>query len=207
MKMTLSGRMMPVMMKGALKTELGKLIAVEQVDAALKSADREYEGIIARAPDIGGDKNPFLSTLYVGAYAVAVYKAVKGMMTIQQLGDLIADALGRLEIVKKLAGKRDYLSPKHVEKERENACWLDAHAVQGNWAYSVQRADENGLTLCYRSCGLYEMVKRENMPEAAPVLCRTDRLIYGLSGHEAMQEKSFENGDGFCLLRIRRSLR
>ena len=197
--------MMPMMMKAALKSELNKLMASFKVEAALKAADREYEGIIARTPNIGGDKNPFLSTLYVGAYAVAVYKMIKGDVTVEALGDMIADALNRLDLVKKLAGKTDYLSPEHVEKERENARWLDAHTALGNWAYTVEGADENALVLCYRSCGLYEMVKREKVPEVAPVLCRTDKMIYGLSGYEAAQEKSFEDGGGTCVIRVQRS--
>lgn len=202
--MTMSGRVMPSMMKGTLKTELRKLISVEETDRALKMADREYEGIVERTPDIGGDKNPFLSTLYVGAYAVAVYKAVKGQITVKQLEELIVDGMGSLDMLKKLAGKTDYLSAQHVKKERENAAWLEAHPGQGNWAFSVESADEKALRLCYRSCGLYEMVKREGVPEVALVLCRTDKLIYGLSGHKMVQEKSFEDGDGVCRISIQR---
>lgn len=198
--------MMPMMMKAALKNELNKLMTPARVDAALKAADSEYEGIVERTPDIGGDKNPFLSTLYVGAYAVAVYKMVKNEVTLQQLGDLISDGLNRLDIIKRLAGRTDYLSPDHVKKEQENVRWLEAHAAEGNWMYRVQDANENEMTLCYRSCGLYEMVKRENVQEIASVLCRTDKLIYGLSGYEAVQNKRFEDGDGACVLQIRRSL-
>lgn len=204
MRMTLSGRMIPTVMKPVLKTELKKLIAAEEAGAALKGADRAYEAVIDRTPDIGGDKNPFLTTLYIGAYAVALYQQLKGRVSVAALEEMVVEGMQNLDIIKKLAGRTDYLSAEHVEKQREEAAWLKAHPSPASWDYSVQSADDQSLRLCFTRCGLYEMVKREGVPEVAPLLCRTDALVYGLSGFTMQAHTTLAEGGPACDLVIKR---
>lgn len=205
MRITFSGRVYPTMLKGVLKTELAQLLGKEETSRALKAADTEYESVLDRTPDLGGDKNPFLSTLYIGAYAVALYKQIKGQVSLNALESMVANGINGLDIVKKLAGKTDYLSKTHAEKERENAAWLDNHPCEGGWAFSVEQADGKVLKLHYRACGLLEMVKRENVAELAPVLCRVDSLTYGLSGFRMRATKTLAAGDGLCEITIERN--
>lgn len=188
-------------LKKVIKTQLQTYYEGADLKTILKSTARSYIDIVKRAPEIGGNKNIFLSSYLMGAYLIALHKNTKDKISISELDQLIADGLNNFDYMKKQMKKVDLLSNNYKNKIEKAGKWCadNKDKYPTNWLVSVKDKENSDLThIVFTRCGLCALCERENVPELTPSLCATDYITMSFANCELKRPTTLGKGEECC---------
>jgi type I restriction enzyme S subunit len=184
---------------GIMKKEFTKRYGKEYAKIAAQRARQEYKAIITRTPDIGSD-NPFLSTLFMGAAFVAWYLAVRDTMSVTEMEATVLTALENSSLVKLSAKRSDKTNEKYKKWLANAESWTKQNAERypESWVITEEDAPVGSTAFTFSRCGLWELCKRENCPEFAPVLCKTDYVMARFGKANLARKSTLADGADRC---------
>jgi hypothetical protein len=188
-------------MKSVIKKQLLLHYSKMEVKNILSETNKEYVNVIRRAPDIGGNKNVYLSTYLMGAYLIALYKKVRTELSLDQMNEIISLGLNDFSYMKKMMRKYDLLSSEYKQKVYKAGLWLEENRDKypTNWLVSVKEIDNADLThIVFERCGLYALCKNEEVPEFTSCLCMTDYITMSFANCNLERPTTLGSGDNCC---------
>lgn len=197
----MAARIYPIIMKSVVKKQLSVHYINTEVKIILSATNQEYIKVIRRAPNIGGNKNIFLSSYLMGAYLIALYKNVRNKLSLEQMNELISNGLNEFFYMKKMMQKNDLLSAKYKMKIRNAGYWCEENKdmYPTNWLVSAKEISNVNLThIVFTRCGLCALCKNEEVPEFTPCLCMTDYITMGFANCNLERPTTLGNGDNCC---------
>lgn len=201
MKVNIITYVYPYILKNVVKTQLNKYYAKTELTKIMKRTTNCYFKIVKRSPDIGGNKNIFLSSYLMGAYLIALYKNTKDTINIIEFDQMIANGLNNFDFMKKQMSKVDLLSIKYKDKVERAGEWCDYNKdnYPTNWLVSVKDKENSSLThIVFTCCGLCALGERENVPEIIPSLCATDYITMSFANCRLERPTTLGKGDKCC---------
>lgn len=201
MKLSLMGRVYPLVMKRLVKKQLLKQFDKDYIDTVLGKVHLLYKQIIKRTSDLGGNENIFIKNIYMGSYIIAFYKTTKDKISFPELDRIIADGLDGFTLLKRKMSKADLSSNTYRRKLQKAAAWTqqNRNKYPGNWLLSVpDHIKSDGVYYEFAQCGLCTLCRQEGASELTPLLCKTDYLTIGFSGCKLTRTKTLANGDTCC---------
>jgi len=207
MKPTAMTYLYPFIMKGIIRKQLLRYYESAEVKQIIKSTNKEYSGIIKRAPDIGGYRNIFTSSYLMGAYLIGLYKQVNNKLSIDEMNETITDGLRSFSYMKRMMQKQDLLSIGYKEKIINAGAWCDRNQEKypTNWLVSVYDKEDPNLThMVFTRCGLCALCTNENVPEFISCLCATDYITMSFAKCHLERPTTLGKGDKTCNFLITR---
>lgn len=207
MKMSLEGRLYPIILKKVLYEQLITYYSIQEIKQLNKKIRQEYRAIINRFPNIGGNDNFFIKNVYLGGYIVAVYKNVKDSLSLAEFEQFVLNSLDMVTFLKKKMQKQDFLSYEYRQKLEKASKWCQDYEAMypDSWQINVLEAQENNkLSFQFNKCGLVNLCQNEGVPEVNPILCQTDFVTYGYAGVKLERDETLAQGDKRCLFVVTR---
>lgn len=194
MKYGLMGVMIPLLVKKPTFAYLDQ--AVPGISPA--AVKKEYKAIIARQPEIGGNKNNLIMGLYTAAYLAAVYKVAPERVS-EELFDGLVKAVCASDIFVRLNKGREFFTEKNMNTRNRLQSNPEFNSYPENWKYTFSydmRVPE--CTITYTRCAICEMARREDCFHLMKYLCTTDFAQQDLMGNTLIRTKTIGNGDEIC---------
>lgn len=191
----------PYILKRVVNTQLQKYYAKTELEKIMKRTANGYFKVLKRAPEIGGNRNIFLSSYLMGAYLISLYKNTKDRININEFDKIIADGLNNFNFMKKQMRKTDLLSIKYKEKIEKAGRWCNDNKDKypTNWLVSVKDKENNNLThIVFTRCGLCTLCNKENVPELTPSLCATDYITMSFADCKLERPATLGKGNQYC---------
>lgn len=201
MKITVTVRIYPFIMRSVVKKQLSVYYPDKEVKKILVPTNKEYLEVVKRAPTIGGSRNMFLSSYLMGAYLIALYKNVRNKLSLEQMNELISNGLNEFSYMKKMMQKEDLLSSKYKQKIRKAGIWCEENkdVYPTNWLVQVKEMDNVNLThIVFTRCGLCALCQKEGIPEFTPCLCMTDYITMSFANCKLERPTTLGKGDTCC---------
>lgn len=191
----------PFIMKHVVKSQLNKYFHKAHIQKLMKKTTIDYIQIVKSAPDIGGNKNIFMSSYLMGAYLISLYKNTKDTISLDEFDKLVADGLNDFEFMKKQMQKQDLLSQEYKDKVEKAGSWCyeNKDKYPTNWLVSVKDKENSKLThIEFTRCGLCTLCEKENVPELTPSLCATDYITMSFADCKLERPTTLGKGDKCC---------
>lgn len=201
MKMTIMAYAYPFILQGVVKEQLYRYYSKDETRDLTKKFHKEYRLIVRRSPDIGGNRNSFISSYLMGAYLIAVYKITKDKLTLGDLDLIISMGLNNFEFMKKKMKKKDLLSAGYKNKIEQAGEWCrkNSDKYPTNWQVEVRHIENPDLTnIVFTKCGLCTMCKNEGVPEFISSLCATDYITMSFANCKLERPTTLGRGDICC---------
>lgn len=201
MKMNISSYVYEIILQSHVKDQLCKYYSKDNIKELVKKVHKEYRAIVRRSPDIGGNKNIFISSYLMGAYLIAVYKNTKDKLSIADWNKIISDVLNNFKFIKKRMKKVDLLSVNYKNKIIQAGEWCkknkDKYPI--NWQVEVKNKENSNLThIVFTKCGLCILCKKEGVPEFTASLCKTDYITMSFANCKLERPTTLEKGNNCC---------
>jgi hypothetical protein len=112
----------------------------------------------------------------------------------------VLTALDSSPFIKLFARKSDQLTDKYRKWLANVAEWTQRNAGKypQSWVVTVEKAPAGGTAFTFSRCGLWELCKRENCPEFAPVLCKTDYVMARFGKANLTRKSTLADGADKC---------
>lgn len=191
----------PFIMKSVVKAQLQNYYNKNDLKFIIKKTARGYYRIVKNAPNIGGNRNIFISSYLMGAYLISLHKNTKDIISISEFDNLIADGLNNFEFMKRQMRKTDLLSKEYKDKIESAGRWCDENKDKypTNWLVSVKDKQDDSLThIVFTRCGLCTLCEKENVPELTPSLCATDYIAMSFANCKLERPTTMGNGNEYC---------
>jgi hypothetical protein len=205
--MTIMAYVYPIVLESIVKGQLYRFYSKDDIKGLIKKINKEYRAIVRRSPDIGGNKNIFISSYLMGAYLVAVYKNTKDKLSLADMDRIISAGLNNFEFMKRRMQKVDLLSASYKNKIGQAGEWCKKYKDKYpyNWQVEVKEKENLDLThVVFTKCGLCAMCKKEGVPEFTPSLCATDYITMSFANCKLERPTTLAKGDNSCNFYITR---
>ncbi len=201
MEVTLMGRLTPAVFGRIVKTQLADTYTKTELRQILSAAKKEYKAILARIPPMGGTQNMMIGNMYQGAYALALYRQIRGKVSLEQYQQYILDGMRGSAMVKKRASKVDMFSDATRKRFADGADWAkqNRETYPWTWQFTVSGGnDDSDFYVTFTNCGLCHLLKTEGLPELTPLLCETDYVTVEMAGARLTRTKTLAEGAECC---------
>lgn len=198
MKYGMFATLMPLLMK---KMVMGYLA---DVAPEIKASDikREFKGIIARQPEIGGRRNNLIMGLYLAAYLTAVYKVCPQKITNEVFEGLV-HTLCYSDVMRRMSEGKNFFTEKNMKTRERLSKDPTFNAYPENWKYTFSYdMTVPECTIIYSRCAICEMARREGCTHLVRYMCITDFANQELMGNQLIRTKTLGNGDDCCNFHI-----
>lgn len=205
MEYTISGRLLPVILNNAIKKALKKYYDNREIKGIIKKTREEYLCIIKRTPAMGGNKNGYITIMYLGAYFIGLYKNTQEKISLEDFNELIQNGLNNCFLLKTKMKKVDYSGKKYKEKIHKNSKWAKENQIKFPWTWQMQipeNQNTNELYYEFTQCGLCKLCDKENTPEIMDLMCNIDYLLLSFSNFKLIRTKTLAQGNNCCDFRI-----
>jgi hypothetical protein len=201
MKMTIMAYAYPMILQSVVKNQLCRYYSKDDIKDLVKKIHNEYRAIVRRSPDIGGNKNLFISSYLMGAYLIAVYKNTKDKLTLADLDKIISEGLNNFEFMKKSMKKEDLLSVSYKNKISQAGEWCKKNKDKypTNWDVEVKDKENSDLThIVFTKCALCSLCEKEGVPEFISTLCATDYITMSFANCKLERPTTLGKGNNCC---------
>ncbi|RDU23486.1 L-2-amino-thiazoline-4-carboxylic acid hydrolase [Anaerosacchariphilus polymeriproducens] len=201
MKLLVTGRLYPYIMRRCMKKQLEDHFSKTRTKVILKRAKKEYFKIVKRAPDIGEKENFLVDNFYISAYIAAIYKKVKKKLSLEDFDSMIMDGLDDFSFMKKIMEKEDLTSATYCKEMMEIGTWCEKNETKypTNWLLSISKNEEDEeVYLTYYRCPLYFFCKNEGIPELINTLCNVDIAILKYTNCNIEKTTTIGEGGAYC---------
>lgn len=175
-----------------------------KVDEWMMEAGEEFEKLLPRMPDIGGEGNIMLKFLLYTSCVLPIAKILKreGVCTMEIGQVLFEMSEAAYEMIPKfLRGKlrRDYTSPRTMEQWRRRALESQRRKYPGDWVVNFIEGDEQHLfRLEVTECALVKFWREQGLEELVPYLCLADWAYWRIMGINARRTTTLADGGPVC---------
>lgn len=199
MKYDIYAKVMWTLLRRNFTKELSCFLNKADSKAIMVKGKQEYRKIIVRTDGIGGMKrNPMTMNLINGSMLIAVYKASKGRVTADQMGQIYMNALSGNAVVRKFS-KKDCFNADWQKKRNEVALKSQKREFSNDWVSEFlpgKNVNEYGIN--FYECGICKLCKQENCFELASQMCKFDYVIAEAMGAELTRTKTIAGGNQLC---------
>lgn len=201
MRMTIMAYVYPIILQSVVKEQLYSFYSKDDIKDLIKKVNKEYRAIVRRSPDIGGNRNVFISSYLMGAYLVAVYKNTKEKLSLADMDKIISEGLNNFEFMKKRMRKVDLLSVSYKNKIGHAGEWCKKNKdnYPDNWQVEVKEKENPDLThIVFSKCGLCALCEKEGVPEFTASLCATDYITMSFAKCKLERPSTLAKGGNCC---------
>lgn len=199
MKYDIYAKVMWTLLRRNFTKELACFLNKADSKAIMVKGKQEYRKIIVRTDGIGGMKrNPMTMNLINGSMLIAVYKASKGRVTVDQMGQIYMNALSGNAVVRKFS-KKDCFNADWQKKRNEVALKSQKREFSNDWVSEFlpgKNVNEYGIN--FYECGICKLCKQENCFELASQMCKFDYVMAEAMGAELTRTKTIAGGNQLC---------
>lgn len=199
--MTMMAYAYPMILQSVVKNQLCRYYSKDDIKDLVKKIHNKYREIVRRSPDIGGNKNLFISSYLMGAYLIAVYKNTKDKLTLADLDKIISEGLSNFEFMKKRMKKEDLLSISYKNKISQAGEWCKKNKDKypTNWYVEVKDKENSDLThIVFTKCALCFLCEKEGVPEFISTLCATDYITMSFANCKLERPTTLGKGNNCC---------
>jgi hypothetical protein len=167
MEMTMTGRLYPTVLSGIVKQQLNGVYTKAEVRRIVSATKKEYEAIVARTPLMGGAENMMINNMYLGAFLIALYRQIRGEVSLEQYQRIILDAMKQSALVKKNSADADIFSDAQRQRYAEMAKWSARNEEKYPWTWQFTftvAPDEEHIYLTFTRCGCAGCARRRGCP-------------------------------------------
>lgn len=187
----------PIVKKGLVR-RFGK----EETASLLQKADAIYRDMLNRADDIGKD-NPMSSNLYEGLIFFAIWEAVDGKISIDDLREITHEVMGfpLMKAVGIFVNANKSGLARLEKRMHKNAEWLEVHPqYKGvSWDFNFDKTKHSeGFYYHFTRCPLNDFARREGYLEVLPVMCEIDLLSASLMHAKLIRRQTLASGGEMC---------
>ena len=186
-----------------LKNSLTKRYTKEEAQILMKDTKVIYKNMLEETDDIG-DNNPMASNIYASYVFIALWKASKGKISIEELRS-ITQELMNLGILKTVAGCVDVNKPSHMKKLenklKNSAKWVDENPKYKDitWDFNFDsKKHEQGFYYHFTKCPIEKYCREHDLLEVLPVMCDIDFLSAKLVHATLYREQTLAKGGDKC---------
>ena len=182
-----------------IKKRHGKELALK----ARRNGKPIYRAYLDRAPRIGAG-NPMAKNFYMSAVFFAMWKALGGALSPDDMRQIVRDLFGAPIVKKALNSSEGFRSRayriKLTEKLRENKRWADERPEIRDVTWDFNFDDDRGGEVVhyhFTRCPINDFCRKEGILEILPVMCEVDYLMIGL-GHDKLTRHHTLAAGGPC---------
>jgi hypothetical protein len=189
------------------KTEFG----AERASAMAQEALGNFETLLAKFPDVGGERNWDTQFIPVAGWYVALYGPMKSAgKTAEDVGRLVYEmyrhelaATPREQTVKE---GEDLFREEPLASMQQWAEWTQKRDYADNWVAEFVRGDgqEFDFGYNYSECGAVKFFRSQGVPELAPYMCLSDFLKSAALDSGLRRTKTLGQGDDVCDFRYKK---
>lgn len=199
MKYDIYAKIMWTFLKSGFTKELSCFLNKADSKEIMMRGKQEYRKIIERTDDIGGiKKNPMTINLINGSMLIAIYKAAKEKLTVDQMGQIYIKAMAGNSFVKKFS-KKDCFNADWQKNRNEIALESQKRKFSNDWVSEFlpgKNINEYGIN--FYECGICKLCRQENCFELASQMCKFDYAMAAAMGAELTRTKTIAGGDKLC---------
>ena len=164
MKYDIYAKVMWKLLKSDFTKELSCFLSKADAKAIMVKGKPEYRKIIERTSGIGGmKKNPMTMILINCSMLIAVYKASKGRLSADQMGQVYVNALSGNAIVRKFS-KKDCFNADWQKKRNEIALESQKRKFSNDWVSEFRPwKDINEYGINFYECEFVSYANRKTV--------------------------------------------
>ena len=161
----------------------------------------EYKAIVARTPSVGPvRKNLFATTMYAGAFFIALYKAVPGGMDPEVIRGLVRE-VSYSPLMRATKEGKSAFTDNMIRSRTEQAAWsrehIDEYPMNWYWYFEAVPGKEE-YYITHKQCGICKLCAQEGCADVARYLCAMDYYTFELQGAVLDRTKTLAFGDDEC---------
>ncbi len=175
-----------------------------------RQAAFNFQELLPRLPDVGGEKNLDVQYLPIAAWYLAYYPPMRSHgQTAEDVGrmlyDLNAQELEQIPKDHALAEGMRLFSPSSLERLARWAAWTQKREHPANWVASFIPGDRRDFDFGYdyTECALVKFFRAHQASELAPYVCLNDFLKSRTYGTGLRRTQTLAQGDPRCDFRYR----
>lgn len=177
-------------------------------DSLIEAAIVEYEQLLPEIPYIGGKENPLTDTLVQMASMLALYRALKEHMPVEEIGELSYQmAVAWIEryprFLRHLIG-RYYMSGTMQRRKQKQAALSLEERYPEDFVFEVVPGDGERFDwgINYLSCAIVKFFEAQGASELTPYMCRIDFLMFPALGITLKRQGTRAQGCSHCDFRF-----
>jgi len=187
--------------------EFGVVKAEQMAHQALA----QFETLLPKLPDVGGDKNWDTQFIPIAAWYVALYKP---MMEVGKKAEDVGKLVYELNLIglramtkEKAADEQEKMfSREQLDRMQKWADWTQKREYPANWVARFIPGDgkEFDFGYDYLECGLVKYFRSKGVPELAPYVCLNDFTNSAALGTGLYRTRTIAQGDAVCNFRYKK---
>ncbi len=193
---------------------IGETMLTEKIDAdfanqAIAHVTAEFDQLIPEIPYIGGKQHPMTDTLVQMTSMLALYRAIKDHLPLEENGDLTYEItvawIERFpQLLRHLIG-RYYMSGFMRQRKLKQASQSQKREYAGDFVYEVVADDSETYTwgINYLECAVVKFFAAQGADKFTPYMCRLDFLMFPAMGITLQRSGTVARGCDYCDFRFK----
>lgn len=186
-----------------LKKPLSKCCGRKAAGKYIKEAAAIYKQMLAETEDIGAD-NPMAGNLYMCYVFLAIYRASKGGISIDDMRSVVGEFM-RSKAVSMSMGGMDINKAEDMQKLyatfKRMAQWAEDHPEYKDktWDFNFDETLHNtGIYYHFTRCPLEKYCREHGLLDVLPIMCDIDHMNARLKHGILHREQTLASGGDKC---------